>query len=106
MRTPPPLYSQIREGTTRNRVLAWFAAHSYRSAVSRGAGFGLMIGVFSGLGPLIPGLVPERQFSLNGLVEQAIVGVLIASALAVIATACARGVMRLYARARTSRGTA
>ena len=65
-----------------------------------------MLGIVSGLGPLIPGLVPERQFSLNGLVEQAIVGVLIASALAVITTACARGVMRLYARARTSRGTA
>ena len=65
-----------------------------------------MLGIVSGLGPLIPGLVSERQFSLNGLVEQAIVGVLIASAMAVIATACARGVMRLYARARTSRGTA
>src|SRR5215213_8953877 len=104
MRTPPPLYDQLREGTVRNRVLAWLAAHSYRSAASRGARFGLMMGVLSGLGLLIPGAAPERHFSLSGLVEQAVVGILIASVLAVVATAGARALVRVYARARLSRG--
>jgi hypothetical protein len=106
VKTAPPLYEQVRRGTGRNRVLAWLAAHSYRTAALRGARFGAMIGLAVGLVRLIPGLSPERTFSFVSLVGGLIVSSCVGTLLAMLATAVARGVIRFYARVRLGSGPA
>ena len=100
------MYDQVRRGTTRNRVLGWLAAHSYRSAALRGARFGAMIGLGIELLRLIPGLSPRRPFSFGGSVAELLVSTVVGTAMVLLATAVARTVIRAYARARLGRGSA
>jgi hypothetical protein len=104
----PPLYEQLRRGTLRNRALAWFAAHSYRVAAIRGAAFALGITLVQylvrELDSAMPGPAPEPPVSLRWLAVDGIVAVLLFALLMCLATASARGLIRLYVRARTGRG--
>jgi hypothetical protein len=106
----PPLYEQLRRGTLRNRTLAWFAEHSYRFAATRGAAFALGIILVEflvrELDRLMPGPAPEPAISLRWFMLDGLVTVLLFALLMCLATACARGLIRLYVRTRTGSGLA
>ena len=108
MSTPPPLYDQLNVGTVRNRALAWFADHSYRRAAAQGAACAVAISVVvylvQQLDELMPGTSAEPPLSMRWFLTDSVVMVLIAALLMCLATASARGLMRLYVRTRTGRG--
>lgn len=109
MRTStPPLYEQLSHGTVRNRALAWFATHSYRNVAARGAAFALGIIVVQylvrELDGLMPGTAPEPPLSLRWFLLDSVVTVFLFALLMCLATASARGIVRLYVRTRTGRG--
>ena len=96
-------------GTIRNRGLAWLAAHSYSSAAARGGGFvvllmlaGQLVREIERRFPRTASLEPpfsEREFAVTLLTAG-----LIGAVLMIAVTASARGIIRLYVRARTGRG--
>jgi hypothetical protein len=102
------LYEQLSHGTVRDRALAWFATHSYRNVAARGAAFALGIAVVQylvrELDDWMPGSAPEPPLSLRWFLLDGVVMVLVAALLMCLATASARGIVRLYVRARTGRG--
>lgn len=106
--TTPPLYEQLSHGTVRNRVLAWFATHSYRNVATRGAVFALGIAVVQylvrELDGLMPDTAPEPLLSVRWFLLDGAVMMLVFALLMCLATAVARGIVRLYVRARTGRG--
>jgi len=106
--TTRPLYEQIGHGTVRNRALAWFAAHSYRSAAARGGAFALGITIVQffvrELDGMMPGTASEPPISQRWFLLDSAVTVLLGALLMCLATASARGLVRLYVRARTGRG--
>jgi len=108
MSTPPPLSDQLRLGTVRNRALAWFAAHSYRRAAARGGAFALgitLVGyLLRELDRLMPGLDPDPTMPLREHMLDSAIAVLFGALLMCLATASARGLLRLYMRARTGSG--
>jgi hypothetical protein len=108
MSTPPPLYDQLTLGTVRTRALAWFADHSYRRAAAQGAGFAVAISVVGylvrQLDELMPGTAPDPPVPMRWFLMDSGVMVLIAALLMCLATASARGLMRVYVRTRTGRG--
>jgi hypothetical protein len=108
MSTTPPLYEQLRRGTMRNRALAWFAAHSYRSAAARGGAVALAITLVGylvrELDRWMPGLEPEPTMPLREHLLDSVIAVALGALLMCLATASARGFVRLYVRARTGRG--
>lgn len=109
MRTPPPpLYDQLSHGTVRNRALAWFVTHSYRSAATRGAVFALGIALVQylvrELDDLMPGTAPDPPMSPRWFLLDGVVMVLLGALLMCLVTASARGIVRLYVRTRTGRG--
>jgi hypothetical protein len=110
MPTTPPMYDQLRHGTVRNRALAWFADHSYRRAATRGATFVLGINVVQylvrALDDLMPGTAAEPVIPLRWFLMNSAVTILLGALLMCLATASARGLMRLYVRTRTGRGLA
>ena len=108
MSTTPPLYDQLRRGTVRNRALLWFADHSYRSAATRGAAFILGVNVVSylvcQLDDLMPGTAADPPVSLRWFLLDGVASTLLGALLMCLATAAARGILRLYVRARAERG--
>lgn len=104
----PAMYEQLRHGTVRNRALAWFADHSYRGAALKGAAFAIGINVVQylvrELDDLMPGVATEPQLSLRWFLLDAAVVVLLSAVLMCLATASARGLVRLWVRTRTGRG--
>ncbi|HEX7981806.1 MAG TPA: hypothetical protein VF461_24585 [Gemmatimonadaceae bacterium] len=104
----PPLYEQLRRDTLRNRTLAWFAARSYRVAALRGAAFALGITLVQflvrELDRAMPGPAPEPPITLRWLMVDGLIEVLLFALLMCLATASARGLIRLYVRTRTGRG--
>lgn len=108
MSTTPPLYDQVTLGTVRNRALAWFADHSYRRAAAQGGACAVAISVVvylvQRLDDLMPGTAAEPALSTRWFLMDSVVMVLIAALLMCLATASARGLMRLYVRTRTGRG--
>ena len=108
MSTPPPLYDQLTVGTVRNRALAWFADHSYRRAAAQGAACALAISVgvylVQRLDELMPGTAAEPPLTMRWFLMDSVVMALLAALVMCLATASARGFMRLYVRARTGRG--
>jgi predicted Kef-type K+ transport protein len=108
MSTTPPLYDQLTVGTVRNRALAWFADHSYRRAAAQGAACAVSISVVvylvQRLDDLMPGTAAEPPLAMRWFLMDSVVMVLLAALLMCLATASARGLMRLYVRTRTGRG--
>jgi predicted Kef-type K+ transport protein len=108
MSTTPPLYDQLTVGTVRNRALAWFADHSYRRAAAQGAACAVSISVVvylvQRLDELMPGTAAEPPLAMRWFLMDSVVMVLLAALLMCLATASARGLMRLYMRTRTGRG--
>ncbi len=108
MFTTPPIYKQFQPGTVRNRAVAWFATHSYRSAAMQGGAFvlGIMLVTFlvRQLDDLMPGTAPEPPIALRWFMVDSGVAVVIGALLMCLATAGARGLVRMYMRARTDRG--
>ena len=106
MPTTSPVYDQLRRGTLRNRALAWFADHSYRRAAARGALLALEINVViflvGELDRVAPGPDLESTLSLSDHLLGGVASVLLVALLMCLATACARGLLRLYVRARTN----
>jgi hypothetical protein len=102
MPTTPPLYEHVRRGTVRDRALAWFADHSYLSAASRGAAFALGIIVVQylvrQLDDLMPGTGAEPAISMRWFLLDGAVMVFLGALLMCLATAGARGLVRLYVR--------
>jgi hypothetical protein len=104
-----PQYEQVLHGTIRNRGLAWLAARSYSSAAARGAGFVAMLMLGGQLAREIDRRIPgtaslepplsARSFGIT-LLTAAVAG----AVLMLAATAVARGIVRLYVRARTRAG--
>ncbi|MBW8771245.1 MAG: hypothetical protein JF589_15940 [Gemmatimonadetes bacterium] len=101
-----PMYDQLRHGTLRNRALAWFADHSYRRAAAGGALFALEINVViflvGELDRLLPGPDLEPALSLSNRLLVGVFSVILLALLRCLATASARGLLRLYLRARTT----
>lgn len=108
MPTTPPMYDQLRRGTVRNRALAWFADHSYRNAAARGAAFAFGIIVVQylvrQLDDQMPGASAEQVISMRWFLLDGVVMVLLAALLMCLATASARGLVRLSVRSRTRGG--
>jgi len=108
MSTTPPLYDQLTVGTVRNRALAWFADHSYRRAATQGGACAVAISVVvylvQQLDELMPGTAPEPAVPMRWFLVDSVVMVLLAALVMCLATASARGLMRLYVRTRTGRG--
>jgi hypothetical protein len=100
------MYDQLRHGTLRNRALAWFADHSYRGAALKGAAFAVGINVVQylvrELDDLMPGVAPDPQMSLRWFLMDAAIVVLLSALLMGLATASARGIVRLWVRAAPS----
>jgi hypothetical protein len=107
MSSTPPMYDHLRHVSVRDRALAWFADHSYRSAATRGAAFVLAINVVQylvrKLDDLMPG-VAEPAISMRWFLLDGAVMVLLGALLMCLATASARGLVRAYERTRTRRG--
>jgi protein-S-isoprenylcysteine O-methyltransferase Ste14 len=108
MSTTPPLYDQLTHGTVRNRALVWFADHSYRRAATQGAACAVTISVVvylvQRLDELMPGTASEPPLTMRWFLMDSVVMVLLAALVMCLATAGARGLMRLYVRTRTGRG--
>jgi len=107
--TTPPLYEQLSHGTVRNSALAWFATHSYRNVATRGAVFALTVMLVDVVVRELDrwtagGLSPETAITLRGFIVGSVVAALIGVLLMCLATASARGFIRLYVRGRTGRG--
>jgi hypothetical protein len=108
MSTTPSMYEEFRPGTVRNRAVAWFATHSYRSAAAQGGAFVLAVMLVTflvrQLDDQMPGTAPEPPIALRWFMVDSGVAVVIGALLMCLATAGARGIIRLYARARAGRG--
>jgi hypothetical protein len=108
MPTTPSMYDHPRRGTVRNRALAWFADHSYWNSAARGAAFALGIIVVQylvrELDDMMPGAGAEQTISMRWFLLDGAVMVLLGALLMCLATASARGLVRLDVRARTRRG--
>jgi len=109
MRDTSPHYEQVLHGTIRNRGLAWLAAHSYSSAAARGGGFVMLLLLGGELVRAVERRVPrtaalEAPFSVREFAITLLAAGILGAVLMVAATASARGIVRLYVRARTGRG--
>ena len=105
MSTTPSMYEQFRPGTVRNRAVAWFATHSYRSAAMQGGAFVLGITLVTflvrQLDDLMPDAAPEPPIALRWFMVDSGVAVVIGALLMCLATAGARALVRLFMRSRT-----
>ena len=105
MSTTSPMYDPFRRDTLRSRALAWFADHSYRRAAARGALFALEINVVIFLVEALDGVLPgpdaEPALSLSKRLVGGGCSVLLVALVMCLATASARGLLRLSLRADT-----
>src|SRR4051794_25125661 len=103
MPTTSPLYDPLHRGTVRSRALAWFADHSYRCAAAQGGAFALAISIVGylvlQLDTVMPGPDLEPPISLGWFLLDSVVMVALAALIMCLATAGARGLVRLYLRA-------
>ena len=108
MSTTPPMYDHVPRGTVRHRALAWFADHSYLNSAARGAAFALGTIVVQylvrQLDDLMPGPRAEQAISMRWFLLDGVVMVLLAALLMCLATASARGLVRLSVRSHTGAG--
>ena len=104
MPSVPPLYDQVREGSTRqrarDRALAWLGKPSYGGAAATGALFGAASAIVDSVGRRLPSLMPVLPLSFR----QTLFEILNRAAFYAVVAVCAAAVLRfarwVYFRAR------